>query len=67
VFYIPLRILHWDTWIAFAGASIYLLWELTRVNDALAELADLWNEQHRARQEAEREVCLQRRQKRDNP
>ncbi|TLS44352.1 hypothetical protein FE633_20160 [Streptomyces montanus] len=43
---------HWGEWISFAGASIYVLWELGRINSALRELADLWNEQYQQRQES---------------
>ncbi|WP_225859649.1 hypothetical protein [Streptomyces albicerus] len=38
----------------FAGAGVYLLWELGRINSALGELADLWNEQYQQRQESAR-------------
>jgi hypothetical protein len=62
----PVRILHWGDWIPFAGASLYLLWELGRINGALGELADMWNEQYRERQEAERaEYYRKRRENRD--
>ena len=44
--YMPVLLFHWGEWIPFAGAGVYLLWELTRVNSALGELATLWNEQH---------------------
>jgi hypothetical protein len=49
---------------AFAGASLYLLWELMRVSDALADLAGMWNEQHRERQEAERDEYYRKRKQR---
>ncbi|MFF2126581.1 hypothetical protein ACFVW1_14490 [Streptomyces olivochromogenes] len=54
--YMPVLIFHWGEWIPFAGASIYLLWELDRTNSALGELTDLWNEQ---RQESARNHSLQ--------
>lgn len=56
--YMPVLIFHGGEWIPFAGASIYLLWELGRINSALGELADLWNEQHQQRQESARERSL---------
>ncbi|GHF07883.1 hypothetical protein GCM10014715_74710 [Streptomyces spiralis] len=59
--YIPAHFFHWENWTAFAAASLYLLWELSRMNDALAELADIWNEQYRAKQEAERDEYLRKR------
>ncbi|MFF1604202.1 hypothetical protein ACFVYV_43455 [Streptomyces mirabilis] len=66
--WMPVHILRWGDWIPFAGASLYLLWELGRINGALGELADLWNEQYRERQEAERAQHYQRRgQQRDQP
>ncbi|MFK0150646.1 hypothetical protein ACIQVK_01035 [Streptomyces sp. NPDC090493] len=49
--YLPVLLFHWGEWIPFAVAGGYLLWELSRVSSALGELADLWNEQHRQRQE----------------
>lgn len=64
--WIPVNILRWADWIPFAGASLYLFWELVQVSDALGELASLWNEQYRQRQEAERdEYYKQRKQQRD--
>ncbi|MGQ4390633.1 hypothetical protein, partial [Streptomyces sp. SAS_270] len=54
--HMPVLIFHWGEWIPFAGASIYLLWELGRTNSALGELTDLWNEQ---RQESARNHSLQ--------
>ena len=48
--YMPVLIFHWGTWIPFAGASVFLLWQLGRVHRALGELADLWNAQHQQRQ-----------------
>jgi hypothetical protein len=57
--YMPVLIFHWGEWIPFAGASIYLLWELGRTKSALGELADLWNEQHQQRQESARNHSLQ--------
>ncbi|MGW0874492.1 hypothetical protein ACWD3Z_29015 [Streptomyces sp. NPDC002740] len=58
--YMPVvLILHWGEWIPFAGASVYLLWELGRLNSALGELADLWNEQYQQRQEPARSDSLQ--------
>lgn len=66
--WIPVHILRWDDWIPFAGASLYLLWELARVSDALGELAILWNEEYRKRQEAEREAYYEKRkQQRGQP
>jgi endonuclease/exonuclease/phosphatase (EEP) superfamily protein YafD len=56
--YMPVLIFQWGEWIPFAGASIYLLWELGRINSALGELADLWNEQHQQRQESARHESL---------
>lgn len=44
--YMPALLFHWGAWIPFAGAGGYLLWELGRVNSALGELADLWNERY---------------------
>ncbi|WP_151476153.1 hypothetical protein [Streptomyces albicerus] len=52
--YMPVLIFQWGEWIPFAGASVYLLWELGRINSALGELADLWNEQYQQRQESAR-------------
>ena len=49
--YLPVLLFHWGEWIPFAVAGGYLLWELSRLNDALGELADLWNERHRQREE----------------
>ncbi|MFI1921444.1 hypothetical protein [Streptomyces sp. NPDC020377] len=50
--YMPVvLIFHGAEWIPFAGASSYLLWELVRLNSALGELADLWNEQSELRQQ----------------
>lgn len=57
--YMPVLLLHRGEWIPFAGAGIYLLWELGRTNSALGELADLWNEQHQQRQESARNHSLQ--------
>ncbi|MEU9288028.1 hypothetical protein AB0D57_25810 [Streptomyces sp. NPDC048275] len=57
--YMPVLIFHWGEWIPFAGASIYLLWELGRINSALGELADLWNEQYQQRKEPARNDSLQ--------
>ncbi|MEW1776015.1 hypothetical protein [Streptomyces sp. NPDC086777] len=56
--YMPVLLFHWGEWIPFAVAGVYLLWELSRVSDALGELADLWNEQHRQRQEPARSDAL---------
>ncbi|GAB2968177.1 hypothetical protein GCM10023080_033780 [Streptomyces pseudoechinosporeus] len=56
--YMPVLIFDWREWIPFAGASVYLLWELGRLNSALGELADLWNEQHQQRQEPARSDSL---------
>ena len=57
--YMPVLIFHWGQWIPFAGACGYLLWELGRINSALGELADLWNEQHQQqRQESARSDSL---------
>jgi len=56
--YMPVLIFHWGEWIPFAGASVYLLWELGRINSALGELAGLWNEQHQQRQESARHDSL---------
>lgn len=62
------RFLHWGEWIPFAGASLYLLWELGRVSSALAELASLWNGQYAKQEEAERdEYYRKRREQRDKP
>ncbi|KFG00876.1 hypothetical protein IQ62_11365 [Streptomyces scabiei] len=52
--YMPVLLFHWGEWIPFAGAGIYLLWELGRIDSALVELADLWNEQYQQRQESVR-------------
>ncbi|MFF4113377.1 hypothetical protein [Streptomyces sp. NPDC001714] len=49
--YMPVLLFHWGQWIPFAVAGIYLFWELGRLNSALGELADLWNESHAERQE----------------
>ncbi|MCZ4507531.1 hypothetical protein O3Q52_04755 [Streptomyces sp. ActVer] len=57
--YMPVLIFKWGEWIPFAGASVYLLWELGRSNSALGELAELWNEQHEQRQEPARSDSLQ--------
>ncbi|MFC4463161.1 hypothetical protein ACFPH6_00765 [Streptomyces xiangluensis] len=57
--YMPVLIFHWAEWIPFAGASIYLLWELGRIDSALGELAGLWNEQYQQRQESTRTDSLQ--------
>jgi len=60
--YMPVLIFEWGEWIPFAGASVYLLWELGRFNSALGELAELWNEQHEQheqRQESARSDSLQ--------
>ncbi|MFE9646194.1 hypothetical protein ACFYO0_19230 [Streptomyces sp. NPDC006365] len=46
----PVLIFDWREWLPFAGAGIYLLWELGRLDSAFGELADLWNEQHQQRQ-----------------
>ncbi len=62
------RFLQWGEWIPFAGASLYLLWELGRVSSALAELASLWNGQYAKQEEAERdEYYRKRREQRDKP
>ncbi|WP_328767850.1 hypothetical protein [Streptomyces sp. NBC_00286] len=39
--YLATRILYWGEWVAFAGASVYLLWELGRINSTLAARADI--------------------------
>ncbi|MEU9780435.1 hypothetical protein AB0H92_05550 [Streptomyces phaeochromogenes] len=57
--YMPVLVFGWGEWIPFAGASVYLLWELGRFNSALGELADLWNEQHEQRRESARSDSLQ--------
>ncbi|MGP4044026.1 hypothetical protein [Streptomyces sp. 2A115] len=57
--YMPVLIFHWGEWLPFAGAGIYLLWELGRINSALGELADLWNDQYQQRQESARSDSLQ--------
>ncbi|MFE7840732.1 hypothetical protein ACFU53_33150 [Streptomyces sp. NPDC057474] len=44
--YMPVLVFHLGSWIPFAGASVYLLWELGRIHSALGELSGLWNEQH---------------------
>ncbi|MFG2789555.1 hypothetical protein [Streptomyces sp. NPDC048419] len=36
--YLVVRIFDWGTWIAFAAASVYLLWEISRINSALGKL-----------------------------
>ncbi|MER6157854.1 hypothetical protein ABT147_20250 [Streptomyces sp. NPDC001868] len=58
--YMPALLFHWGAWIPFAGAGVYLLWELGRVNSALGELADLWNEQYERREEPARSEPLGR-------
>ncbi|MDQ0947087.1 endonuclease/exonuclease/phosphatase (EEP) superfamily protein YafD [Streptomyces phaeochromogenes] len=57
--YMPVLIFKWGEWIPFAGAGVYLFWELGRCNSALGELAGLWNEQHEQRQESARSDSLQ--------
>jgi hypothetical protein len=57
--YMPVLILQGGEWIPFAGTSIYLLWELGRINSALGELAGLWNAQYQQRQESARSDSLQ--------
>lgn len=52
--YMPVLIFQWGEWIPFAGAGVYLLWELGRVSSALGELADLWNEENQRREESAR-------------
>ncbi|MCI3276787.1 hypothetical protein [Streptomyces cylindrosporus] len=49
----PVLVFHWGAWIPFAGAGVYLLWELHHVHSALGELAGLWNEQQQQRQQQE--------------
>ncbi|MFR0357275.1 hypothetical protein [Streptomyces sediminimaris] len=49
--YLVVRLLRWGTWIPFAGASLYLLWEIGRIDGALGELAGLRQEPGRQRQE----------------
>ncbi|MDG5805186.1 hypothetical protein P9869_21425 [Streptomyces ossamyceticus] len=56
--YMPVLVFHWGTWFPFAGAGLYLLWELSRLSSALGELAGLWNEQHQPRPEPARSVAL---------
>ncbi|MER5787620.1 hypothetical protein [Streptomyces sp. NPDC001980] len=56
--YMPVLLFHWGQWIPFAAAGIYLFWELARITSALGELADLWNEQRRQRQEPARTDAL---------
>lgn len=56
--YMPVLLFHWGQWIPFAAAGVYLFWELRRVSSALGELADLWNEQHRQRQQPVRSDTL---------
>ncbi|MER6060673.1 hypothetical protein ABT167_05575 [Streptomyces sp. NPDC001792] len=63
----PVRLLGWDAWVAFAGASLYLLWELVRVSDALAELADMWNEQYQEQNSDRDEYLRKRRERRGKP
>src|ERR1044072_9448361 len=63
---VPARLLQWESLTAVAGASLYPFWELVRVSDALGELATLWNEQYRTRQETERaEYHRKKREQRD--
>ncbi|WP_405873374.1 MULTISPECIES: hypothetical protein [unclassified Streptomyces] len=64
--YLAARILYWGAWIPFAGAGLYLLWELSRLNSAFGELAGRWNEQNRQRQESDRDAYdLERSQQQD--
>ncbi|PIM67876.1 hypothetical protein CTU88_34540 [Streptomyces sp. JV178] len=56
--YMPVLVFHFGTWLPFAGAGLYLLWELGRLSSALGELAALWNEQHQPRPEPARSVAL---------
>ncbi|MHC3474989.1 hypothetical protein ACYF6T_40805 [Streptomyces sp. 7R007] len=54
----PVLIFRWGQWIPFAGGSLYLLWELDRINNAFCELADLWNEQYAQHQVSPRDATL---------
>ncbi|MEU6194899.1 hypothetical protein [Streptomyces sp. NPDC047061] len=56
--YMPVLLFHWGEWIPFALAGGYLFWELGRINSALGELADLWNEQREQEQEPARTAAL---------
>lgn len=67
VIWIPGHILHWPGWIPFVGASLYLLWELTRVSDALNELTRAWNDQYRKQQADDRGEHRKRREQPDTP
>ncbi|MEU6803357.1 hypothetical protein [Streptomyces neyagawaensis] len=33
--YMPVLVFHWGTWLPFAGAGLYLFWELGRLSSAL--------------------------------
>ncbi|MFE7169909.1 hypothetical protein [Streptomyces sp. NPDC057616] len=50
--YLVVRVFQWGAWIAFAGASVYLLWEITRINGALGELARLRDERSLPRRQS---------------
>ncbi|WP_128378146.1 hypothetical protein [Streptomyces cavernae] len=54
----PVLLFSWGQWIPFAGAGLYLFWELGRAHNALGELADLWNEWHQQPQESARSDSL---------
>ncbi|MFJ8109083.1 hypothetical protein [Streptomyces sp. NPDC096132] len=56
--YMPVLMSYWGEWVPFAGASVYLLWELGRVNSALGELTDRWNDRSRQLQEPARSDSL---------
>lgn len=47
--YLVARLFRWGAWIPFAGASLYLLWEIGRINGALGELTGLREEPGRQR------------------
>ncbi|MFI6565189.1 hypothetical protein [Streptomyces sp. NPDC050534] len=53
--YLVVRVFEWGVWIPFAGASVYLLWEISRINSALGELAHRPNRQYHGQQNSGRD------------
>ncbi|MDX2553644.1 hypothetical protein [Streptomyces stelliscabiei] len=51
----PALVFHWGAWLPFAGAGVYLLWEVRRLHSAFDELAHLWNEQNERNERNQRE------------
>ncbi|MEH0635118.1 hypothetical protein QBA35_17580 [Streptomyces bottropensis] len=56
--YLPVLLFHLGTWVPFAGASAYLLWELARLHSAFGVLSGNENDRLQGEQDPARSGAL---------